>query len=77
MEVRLGSWPVPAIFKLIERLGRVPQDDMLRSFNMGIGMMLVVRERHLDAVTRVLRRKRELFWQIGRIVRGRPSVKYV
>lgn len=77
MEIRLGSWPVPAIFQLIQRLGRVPEDDMLRTFNMGIGMMLVVSERSLDVVSRVLRRKRESFWQIGRIVRGRREVKYI
>ncbi len=77
MEIHLGSWPVPAIFQLIERLGRVPKDDMLRTFNMGIGMMLVVSERNVDAVSRVLRRKREPFWQIGQIVRGRREVKYI
>ena len=77
MMIQLGSWPIPAIFQLIKRLGRVPDDDMLRTFNMGIGMMLVVSERNLDAVSRVLRRKREPFWQIGRIVRGRREVKYV
>jgi phosphoribosylformylglycinamidine cyclo-ligase len=77
MEIRLGSWPVPAIFQLIERLGRVPEEDMLRTFNMGIGMMLVVSERNLDAVAHVLRSKREPFWQVGRIVGGRRGVKYV
>ncbi|HXJ95432.1 MAG TPA: phosphoribosylformylglycinamidine cyclo-ligase [Terriglobia bacterium] len=77
MEIQLGSWPVPPIFELIARSGRVPQDDMLRTFNMGVGMMLVVRERDLDAVSRVLRRHREPFWQIGRIAQGRRGVKYV
>ncbi|HUI43375.1 MAG TPA: phosphoribosylformylglycinamidine cyclo-ligase [Terriglobia bacterium] len=77
MEIQLGSWPERPIFKLIARLGRVPQDDMLRTFNCGIGMMLVVGEADLDAVTRALRRKREPFWRIGRIVPGGPGVKYV
>ena len=77
MEIRMGSWRVPPIFGLIARHGRVPQDDMLRTFNMGIGMMLIVRQRDLDAVTGVLRSKRETFWQIGRITRGTRGVKYV
>ena len=77
MELSLASWPVPAIFQLIQRLGRVPEDDMLRTFNMGIGMMLVVSERNLDAVSKVLRRKRERFWQVGRIVRGARGVRYI
>jgi phosphoribosylformylglycinamidine cyclo-ligase len=77
MEIRLGSWPVPAVFQLIERLGQVPDQDMLRTFNMGIGMMLVVSEPNLEAVSRLLRRTRERFWQIGRIVRGKRGVNYV
>jgi phosphoribosylformylglycinamidine cyclo-ligase len=77
MEIELGSWPVPPVFPLIARLGSVPQDDMLRTFNMGIGMILVIAERDLDTVVRVLSRRREPFWRIGRIVRGRRAVKYV
>jgi phosphoribosylformylglycinamidine cyclo-ligase len=77
MEIQLGGWPVPPIFDLIAKHGRVPQDDMLRTFNMGVGMMLVVRERDLDRVARVLRNRCERFWQIGRIVHGRRGVKYV
>jgi phosphoribosylformylglycinamidine cyclo-ligase len=77
MEILLGSWPVPPIFELIAQRGRVPQDDMLRTFNMGVGMILVVRERDLDTVARMLHRKRETFWQIGRITKGARGVKYV
>lgn len=76
-EIRLGSWPVPPIFTLIARLGQVPGDDMLRTFNMGIGMMLVVSERDLEIVARALGRRREPFWRIGSIVRGPRGVKYV
>ncbi|HEY6289970.1 MAG TPA: phosphoribosylformylglycinamidine cyclo-ligase [Terriglobia bacterium] len=76
MEIHWGSWPVPPVFELIARLGRVPEQDMRRTFNMGIGMMLVVSERDLDVVTRTLRRQRELFWRIGRIARGGRGVRY-
>jgi phosphoribosylformylglycinamidine cyclo-ligase len=77
MEIRLGTWPVLPIFDLIARLGNVPQDDMLRTFNMGIGMVLVVGARELRRVAAALKRQRERFWIIGRIVRGRPGVKYL
>jgi phosphoribosylformylglycinamidine cyclo-ligase len=76
-EIWLGSWPVPPIFNLIGRLGNVPQDDMLRTFNMGIGMALIVAERDVSRITTMLQRRREKFWTIGRILRGRPSVRYV
>ena len=76
-EIRLGSWPVPPLFELIARRGRVPQDDMLRTFNMGIGLALIVAERNLTRVTAALKKMREEFWIIGRIIRGRPSVQYL
>src|SRR5579863_8502454 len=75
--IKLGSWPVLPIFELIQRLGKVPADDMRRTFNMGIGMMLVVRERDLPRVATVLKKWREKFWSIGRIVRGKRGVRYV
>ena len=77
LEIRLGSWPVPPIFRLIERRGDVPRDDMLRTFNMGIGMILLVAESHLEEVGWRLSKSREKFWIIGRVTRGRPGVKYV
>ena len=76
-EVEWGSWPVLPIFDLIARHGKVPQDDMLRTFNMGLGMLLVVSQRNVAKVTSALKQHREKFWTVGRIVRGQPSVKYV
>ena len=40
--MRLGSWPVLPIFEWLQQSGNVPHDDMLRTFNMGIGLILVV-----------------------------------
>ncbi len=75
--IRVGTWPVLPIFELIARLGRVPQDDMLRTFNMGIGMLLVVAQEDLREVVRALDKQREEYWMVGRIVRGSPGVDYV
>jgi phosphoribosylformylglycinamidine cyclo-ligase len=75
--VRLGAWPVLPVFDLIARLGRVPQADMLRTFNMGIGMMIIVAKRKLARVTTLLTRAREKFWIIGEIQPGKPSVRYI
>ncbi|MDR1103913.1 MAG: phosphoribosylformylglycinamidine cyclo-ligase, partial [Endomicrobium sp.] len=44
------SWKVPEIFKLVQEKGKVPQDDIYRTLNMGIGMVLIVRP---DAALRV------------------------
>jgi phosphoribosylformylglycinamidine cyclo-ligase len=42
-EVESGSWPVPRIFSLIQQRGDVPDEEMVRTFNLGIGMTVVVR----------------------------------
>jgi phosphoribosylformylglycinamidine cyclo-ligase len=76
-EVRLGSWPVLPIFDLIAKCGDVPPDDMLRTFNMGLGMLLVVAPRDLSKVTSALKKRREKFWNVGRIISGQPGVKYL
>ncbi|MBZ5562239.1 MAG: phosphoribosylformylglycinamidine cyclo-ligase [Acidobacteriia bacterium] len=75
-EIRLGSWPVPPIFELICRLGKVPQADMYRTFNMGLGLLLIIAPRRLREVTAALEKQHEEFYDVGRIVPGRPSVKY-
>jgi phosphoribosylformylglycinamidine cyclo-ligase len=76
-EVRLGSWPVLPIFDLIAQRGNVPHDDMMWTFNMGLGMLLVVSSRDLPKVMASLKKRREKFWNVGRIIKGRPGVKYV
>jgi phosphoribosylformylglycinamidine cyclo-ligase len=76
-EICRGSWPVLPIFELIAKLGNVPEDDMRRTFNMGLGLLLIVAERDLAKVSAALKKRREKFWTVGRIVRGRPSVRYV
>jgi phosphoribosylformylglycinamidine cyclo-ligase len=76
-EVRLGSWPVLPIFDLIAQRGNVPPDDMLRTFNMGLGMLLIVSPRDLPKVTSNLKKRGEKFWNIGRIIPGRPGVNYL
>ncbi len=76
-EIRLGTWPVLPIFHLIARLGKVPRDEMLRTFNMGIGLVVVAAERDAAGIAGALRRTGDKCWAIGRIVRGRPGVQYV
>ncbi len=39
--VSRGAWPVPPIFQWLQRMGHVPDDDMLRAFNMGVGLIVV------------------------------------
>lgn len=62
-----GSWRVPKIFEIMEARG-VQNDEMYRTFNMGIGMMLVVSKAESDAVKKVLIDSGEEFFEVGEIV---------
>jgi phosphoribosylformylglycinamidine cyclo-ligase len=69
-QVELGSWPVLPIFKHLEELGNVPQDEMMRTFNMGIGLIAVVPADKFRKAQTVLSRAEEKFHVIGRIVKA-------
>jgi phosphoribosylformylglycinamidine cyclo-ligase len=68
--VREGSWPVPALFRLIAEGGRVPPAEMFRTFNMGLGMVLVVAPEHLHEVEHSLERRGEGTFVVGQVVEG-------
>jgi phosphoribosylformylglycinamidine cyclo-ligase len=74
-EIQLGSWPVLPIFELLRRLGNVPDDDYRRTFNLGIGMILVVPAKKAVKAKRALDRMKEPWHEIGRIIRQRRGRK--
>jgi phosphoribosylformylglycinamidine cyclo-ligase len=71
-EIELGSWPVPPIFSYLAMLGKLERDELLRIFNMGVGMVLVVPLENHRAVETELKRRREKFYRIGQIRRCDP-----
>lgn len=72
--IELNSWPIPKIFRLIERLGEVDHEEMYNTFNMGIGMILVVDPKEADRVMQCLARKKEKAFMIGEIAKGNRAV---
>ena len=71
------SWRVPAIFRWLGESGRVPEYDLRRALNMGIGMILVVGKNDVDAVRQDLLNAGEAnSLVIGDIVAGDPAVEY-
>lgn len=70
VEIDNGSWPIPAIFNVLKREGELSEKDLFSTFNMGIGMMLVVpEEEHLDVI-RTLEAEGEQAYIIGRVTEG-------
>ena len=74
--IEMGSWQVPPIFEHLQQLGNVPQEEMLRTFNMGIGMLLVVPSKKFKKAQTVLERAGEKAFTVGRIVKGDRKVLY-
>jgi phosphoribosylformylglycinamidine cyclo-ligase len=75
--VRRGSWPVPPVFELIGREGAVPEDEMFRTFNMGIGMILIAAPEDVAQFEEHLARCGQPAHRIGEIVSGERRVEYV
>jgi phosphoribosylformylglycinamidine cyclo-ligase len=77
--VRIGTWEVAPVFRWLGTAGAVPQDDMLRTFNMSIGLILVVAAGDVDSTLRALADAGEVSARvIGEIVAGsEPRVRYV
>ncbi len=64
VSLRWGSWPIPPIFGLLERLGGLSRDDLLQTFNLGVGMVCLVRPEDLGAFAELEHHV------IGRVVAG-------
>jgi len=77
VRIKRGSWPVPPIFDLIQRTGHVEDEEMFRTFNMGVGMVLLVPPYYVDAVVRRVERQGEKAFVIGEVRRGKRSVTLV
>jgi phosphoribosylformylglycinamidine cyclo-ligase len=71
------TWPVPPVFDLIQKIGRVSRDEMDRTFNNGLGMILVIGKRQVDDVMSMLKKMRERHFMIGEIKKGRREVTFV
>jgi phosphoribosylformylglycinamidine cyclo-ligase len=74
VSIELGSWKALPIFQLIQNLGQVEEEEMFSTFNMGIGMILVVDRDEAPNVIRELEGLGEEAYIIGRVVEEKPGV---
>ena len=72
----LSAWPVPPIFVAIQRAASVDDAEMRRTFNMGLGFLLVVGADDVAAATQRLETAGERVFTVGEIVAGEPGVEY-
>jgi phosphoribosylformylglycinamidine cyclo-ligase len=71
-----GTWTPQPIFQLLQSRGAISDDEMLRTFNMGIGLLLVVAAEEAESVRAEAERLGERAFIVGTIERGAPAVRY-
>jgi phosphoribosylformylglycinamidine cyclo-ligase len=74
--LQTGSWPVPKIFRIIEEMGHVPEDDMQKTFNMGIGYVVLVSKGSSGDAISLLKKAGYRAFLIGNAVKGGKGVRY-
>lgn len=75
-EIDLTTWEVPPIFKFLKEKGNVPEHEMLRTFNNGMGYLIVMSEAQADSALSVLTQACEEPKVIGRVVAGANEITY-
>lgn len=79
VSVDTSSWPVPPIFGLLRTLGNIPEDDYRRTFNLGLGLILIIPQQHIKQAERILKKLRETYYVVGSVVarkRSKTRVRY-
>jgi phosphoribosylformylglycinamidine cyclo-ligase len=71
-----GSWPVPPVFKWLQKLGDVDEAEMFNVFNMGVGLVLVVSPYYAESIQQQLAKAGLSNWVIGRAVEGSQHVSW-
>jgi phosphoribosylformylglycinamidine cyclo-ligase len=76
-EIQWGSWPVLPVFEFLKTIGKIPDDDYRRSFNLGIGMIFAVSAKNASEGERLLKKAGETPYRIGTVVRRGKSAARV
>ncbi|MCX7927333.1 MAG: phosphoribosylformylglycinamidine cyclo-ligase [Candidatus Omnitrophica bacterium] len=76
-QIEKSSWTVPEIFRFIQLKGNIPEKEMYHTFNMGIGMVLIVSAEKSQQIMHFLAQFKIPCWEIGRIIKGKKTVDIV
>ncbi len=67
-EIQKGSWPIPKIFQIIQARAEISDKEMFTTFNMGIGLVLVVSKKDVESITRDIKKSKLKCWKIGQVI---------
>lgn len=76
VEIDYGSWPILPIFQLMQQEGGISNNDMFRTFNMGIGMVIVVSEEQAAEAKAIFEQHGEKVYTLGRVTAGERIVTF-
>ena len=74
VEIEKGSWPILPVFELMQRLGNVTEREMSRTFNMGVGMVIVCASSDKDEIKAHIESHQRACYEIGKVVHGEREV---
>jgi phosphoribosylformylglycinamidine cyclo-ligase len=75
-QIEIGSWPAMPVFEHLRDLGQISQEEMMRTFNMGIGLIVAIPAAKFTRAKNLLDRAEEKFYVVGRVVKGERRVQY-
>ncbi|HET9527041.1 MAG TPA: phosphoribosylformylglycinamidine cyclo-ligase [Pyrinomonadaceae bacterium] len=75
VKIEKGSWPVLPVFELFRRLGNVSEREMYRTFNMGVGMVLVCARGDVDLIKSHFQQRGDHCYEIGEVITGQREVQ--
>lgn len=78
LKIRINkeSWEIPPVFNMIQKIGQVEDAEMYRTFNMGVGYVVIASEEDADAVLKAIDQQGEKAWVIGQISEGKGGVVF-
>jgi len=74
VQIERGSWPVLPIFEMMQRIGNIEDAEMYRTFNLGVGMVLVCAQTDVAGITSQVRERGTNCFEIGRVSQGPRKV---
>ena len=77
LNIHKNSYQIPAIFNLIKEAGNIPEKDMYNTFNMGIGMAIIVPKEQVEKALEILKEQGEEAYLIGDVVEGNKEINII
>ena len=75
--IKLGTWEILPIFNVLEKVGQIAAEEMRRTFNMGLGMVLACSPENIDTIRAVFNKHQIKTFEIGEVSIGKKAVEFV